>query len=522
MRRLGKILPVVALGVLRIAAPTMAHGQDLPATSLRKTTTTVELGSMRVCLRLEDEKPLPGPAYVEVRPEGGYELLGTPGNTQGEYVFFAVAEGRYRVDAYAKGYTSVRVIAEMDAGSGEKEVVVVMKPGGGTREEVSQARSPEPLRETIAELEPARESSAAAGPELEEGHWRAHELEEALPDVDSAVACPMDKLLEGAGERMREFVDTLEKFTATEYVEHYPIDRTGARRDPEKRNFAYVVTVSQNALGTFLLSEYRNGTTDPGIFPGQVASYGLPAIALIFHPVLASDFEFRCEGMANLGGRNAWLVHFAQRADRRVRIRSYVVNTAAYPAYLEGRVWIEPNTNQVLRLESELAKPIPQIGLTREHLSVAYAAVQFASTGEEIWLPQQGELYVERRGKRFYRRHSFSDFKLFNVDTAQNLYAPKGSYSITNLTDRDVTGELTITPVETVKREPIMLRFTVPAHGHVIKVVGPGKDVNLAAGAVASARFVHNGDAGSVKVDADLVKETTIDVMPESAVMTKP
>jgi hypothetical protein len=165
-------------------------------------------------------------------------------------------------------------------------------------------------------------------------------------------------------------------------------------------------------------------------------------------------------------------------------------------------------------LESELAEPIPQIELTEQHKKIKYTGVKFASTGQEIWLPQTAEVYAERRGKKYYRKHSFGDFRLFNIDTAQNLKTPNGSYSISNLTDGDVTCELIVTAVEGLAVGPITLRFVVPARGSVVKTVGPRKDVNLPVEAVRSAKFVHSGGTGAVKVDADLPRETTLDVIP--------
>jgi len=44
--------------------------------------------------------------------------------------------------------------------------------------------------------------------------------------------------------------------------------------------------------------------------------------------------------------------------------------------------------------------------------------------------------------------------------------------------------------------------------------VGPGKDVNLSVAEVGSATFAHNGRDGSIKVDANLARETTLDVIP--------
>jgi hypothetical protein len=348
-------------------------------------------------------------------------------------------------------------------------------------------------------------------------YWNPKELE-IMPPVDPNVSCPADAILKGVGNRMSELVDTLEKFTATENLEHYPVDKFGAMKGPEKRSFAYVVSVKQNLLGTFVLEEYRDGGIDTEVFPAHTATRGSPAMALIFHPVLAGGFDFRCEGMGQLRGRQVWQIHFAQRADKPIQIRSYTVNNRSFGVALEGRVWVDPGNNQVLRLESELMSPIQPIELTREHFSIDYKPVKFRSTGQQLWLPETAELYVERKGKRFYRRHTFSDFRLFNVESAQNIRPPGESFSFSNSTDRDVIGRLTVTRREGVEGNPVILRFVVPAHGRVFKIVGPGKDVNMVVAEVGAATFEHEGDAGAVKVDAHLTKEASLDVVAQTKV----
>ena len=339
-----------------------------------------------------------------------------------------------------------------------------------------------------------------------------------MPTVDGNVPCPTDGLLNGVGEHMAELVANLEKFTAKEQVEHFTVEGETQRGSPELRTFDYVVTVSQNAAGTFMLQEYRNGKDDPDLFPVHVATLGLPGLALLFHPELARDFTFVCEGLGQWGGQAAWQVHFAQRSDRPMRMRSYSVNGRTFHISMEGRAWIDPGSYQVMRLESELAKPIPDIGLAIENIAIDYALVQFRTQQVQIWLPRAAELYVDRRGHRFYRKHTFSDFRVFNVDTAQSVERPKESYVFTNLSDHDITGVLAVFPADRAKHEVVTLTFNVPAQGKVVRVVGIGKDVDLPIAEVASATFTHNGSDGAIKVDVDLGRETTLEVVSGSVV----
>jgi len=239
-------------------------------------------------------------------------------------------------------------------------------------------------------------------------------------------------------------------------------------------------------------------------------------MALLFHPALASDFEFRCEGLGQWAGRPAWQVHFAQRPDHLIRIRSYSVGGRSAGLALQGRVWIDPGNYQVWRLESELMKPVPAVALTHEHFTIDYQPVQFRSTGQQLWLPLTAELYVERKGKRFYRRHIFSDFMLFNVDASQRIQIPHESFSFTNVSDRAISGQLTVERRDSGNGDPITLWFAVPAHQRIFKVVGPGKDVNLPISAVGDATFIHEGDPGAIKVDTHLSRGGSLDVVAKS------
>jgi hypothetical protein len=484
-------------------------------------TTTVVGSSLRVRLRLDDSSQFLGAAEVSLIPSEGYEVVGTPSETDGETLFAGLAAGKYTLEASAPGFLSLRMSTVIEATHRDRILYLVMRPKPlpkrmeQSKEESSAAEPTSPGANAFLEG-----SAAPASGDI--SFWMAHDLEVNVPPVDPSVDCPAPRVLKGVGERMKEFVSNLEKFTATEEVKHQPLGSGKNRQPEEKRQFEYVVAISRNRLGTFLLEEYRDGNTDASRFPSRVATNGLPALDLIFHPVLAGDFQFKCEGLGQAAGKAAWQIHFAQRADKLVRIRSYVVGERTFRVYLEGRAWIDPGNYQVIRLESELQKPIPEIDLSKEHIVIHYAPVEFRTQKTEIWLPQKAELYVERKGQRYYRQHTYRDFMVFNVETSQSIQAPKGSYLFINSSDQDIAGVLTVIPGESTKRDAVTLKFVVPARGRVFKVVGPGKDVNLPLTAVASATFVHEGKPESMKVEASLARETTLDVISETKVTNSP
>lgn len=467
------------------------------------------LATLKICLRMPDDAAFNGSASVHVMPSEGYEVSGTPSESDGEMIFDSMRPGTYTVEVSAPGFLTVRQKIEIEPGNRLRTQFVVMKT------------KPLPVRATeVLPTPPASTPSPDAQPTR--ASWIPPGIDDFVPDVQPDVECPLPQVVKGAGLRMNQLVMNLQKFSATEHVEHYPIDSTGKRLIAQVRTFDYVAQVTTLPGGLFSVDEYRNGSFDRSRFPANIATEGVSAMALIFHPVLASDFDFKCEGLENWHGQPVWLVHFRQREDRRSRIGGYRTQDHYYPFILKGRAWIDAGSYQVLRLETELAQPIPEVGLTKELFIINYGSVAFHSRKIQLWLPQTAELYMERRGNRFYRIHTFADFKIYTVDADQSIHAPKESYCFTNTTDHDINGILTVLPASGISVKAVSIQFTIPPGLSIYKVVGPGKDISMPVDEVGSATFTHNGSADAIKVDAYLVKESTLDVIADTPVSESP
>jgi hypothetical protein len=92
---------------------------------------------------------------------------------------------------------------------------------------------------------------------------------------------------------------------------------------------------------------------------------------------------------------------------------------------LKGRAWVDAETSQIVAMESDIMKPIPEIKLFRDHQLVEYGPVSFRNNTTQLWLPKSADWYCSISGKRFYRRHAFSEFLLFSVDDKQKISAPQ-------------------------------------------------------------------------------------------------
>jgi hypothetical protein len=259
--------------------------------------------------------------------------------------------------------------------------------------------------------------------------WLPPDIDRVIPEVSPGISCPLSEVLSGAGKRIEELAQNVDKFTATEIVEHQDVDRMGRLGVPEIRKFSYLVTITQEPTGYMSVEEYRSLGSTPEQFPDQIATTGTPALVLIFHPQYVKDSQMTCEGLGEWRGRPAWQVRFEERPGRRNSIMEVQIGSNSFSPRLRGRAWIVADSYQVARLESDLVEEIPQIRLRLQHQDIEYSPVPSPETKSEIWLPSSTEMYMDFLGHRFYRRHTFTDIKLFSVGLQQTFGDPQKSRS---------------------------------------------------------------------------------------------
>jgi len=147
----------------------------------------------------------------------------------------------------------------------------------------------------------------------------------------------------------------------------------------------------------------------------------------VFRDISAVNYDMTCEGLAHWNGGLAWQVYFRQRRDKPIRDRVYRLQESgpSYPVALKGRAWIAADTFQIVRFETDLVAPLPEIRLVADRTAIEYSAVHFRKRNVDMWLPHTAEVFYDWRGRRIHPRHSFSNYMLSSVDDRQRNSVPK-------------------------------------------------------------------------------------------------
>jgi len=248
-------------------------------------------------------------------------------------------------------------------------------------------------------------------------------VDDVKPSVASDVTCPYEEVVDASGRRVKQLVDNITRFAAIEELVHEQLDPTGNPISKETRKFDYIASISESRPGFLATDEYRNLRYGISELPDRIVTTGFMTLALIFHPDMRENFQMSCEGLGDWHGRATWIMHFRQREDKPSRFADYKVGANTYAMMLKGRAWIAANDFQIVRIESDLAGPLPQ--LTVQHQIAEYGPVLFDKKQVELWLPQNVDIFFELNRHRYHRRHSFDHYMLFSVNADDKAIVPK-------------------------------------------------------------------------------------------------
>jgi hypothetical protein len=246
--------------------------------------------------------------------------------------------------------------------------------------------------------------------------------EYSAPPPSQFGSCSVDNVLPHVSANAREFVDNVNRITATEIVKLERRRGNGNLEDTVHIKANYVANIQLRDSRYFSVDEYRDGYANRSDF---VQAVGSTTLVLVFHPIHLDQFDITCKGLGIWHGTPVYLLNFQQRPDRPNTMSDFSTRRGTYAISLKGTAWVDATTFQVVHLETDLLNPIPELFLDFEHQSLDYGPVVFAARHVSLWLPQSVDITVHLSGKQFNARHSYSNYQLFVIDTGQKISKPK-------------------------------------------------------------------------------------------------
>jgi hypothetical protein len=259
--------------------------------------------------------------------------------------------------------------------------------------------------------------------------WTPAEFIAAIPELEGLESAgngpELATVLERVGQSVKAFIGSFPDTTA---FEELILERIGwndriIERRVEKFNYLDLSSPAKNAIG---LEEYRtdskNKPAQPQPLEGGFVTKGFTSMPAHFHPMYQPDSSFRYLGRQLINGREDVVVFFVQDPGKAHVTGSLKTSTRVIRNLLvQGLAWIDAADYHITRMRTDLLEPRNDVDLKQITTDSEFIEAHFKGVPGAFWLPEHVTVTLNWRGQVFRNSHRYSNFKLFEVNTAGRL-----------------------------------------------------------------------------------------------------
>jgi tetratricopeptide (TPR) repeat protein len=253
------------------------------------------------------------------------------------------------------------------------------------------------------------------------------ELVQAVPELKGLEPAPsqdgLPLLLQRVGESVETFFRNFPNTVSLEDIREERLDLNGKilQSQDGKFNYLFLAKPEKSGLG---LDEYRTSRESANAASSVSAknfmrTTGFACAPLVLLPAYQPGSSFRYLGTQTINGRPTSVLAFAQQPGKAAALTTFNADGKLLPVLMQGIVWFDPSTYEILRMRREILKPPPKSGLEKLLTEIHFAEVQFKGTPSGFWLPHEVTVTVHWKKRIFRNRHRYSDFRLFRVETEE-------------------------------------------------------------------------------------------------------
>jgi hypothetical protein len=239
----------------------------------------------------------------------------------------------------------------------------------------------------------------------------------------------LDLLLKNVGDRVEAFFSDFSNTSSKEKVLLQILGSDGRVLISERKEFNYLI-LSHPGKGRISWEEERTDKkfrpVDQSNIQGFFLSSGYACLCIYLHPSHHAGSSFRYLGR-EISKRRNHVSAFAQIPKLGDYVASYYdVNLSRVSRFLvQGLVWLDPDSYQIVRMQTRLLEAEEQTSLQAETTDIYYGEVRFDGVPQPFWLPREVIITGKLPGKVFRNQHLYSDYHLFAVGSDYKISGPQ-------------------------------------------------------------------------------------------------
>ena len=209
--------------------------------------------------------------------------------------------------------------------------------------------------------------------------------------------------------------------TATNAVQGDELDKVleNMLEQPQQRTtFSYRIRAAQDPTYGPVLEEYRTNAKDQTVNPndfsaGNPKSVGYGNTWMMFVPTNLQESRFRYLGHQKIDHHDTLVVAFAQDPDHATLRAAVGVGADACRHFIQGILWIDQSSFEIVRLETDLLAPLPGVHLTRLRSELHFSEVKIPTRNLILWMPSDVKISWQGKDAAGVELHHYSNYRLF-------------------------------------------------------------------------------------------------------------
>lgn len=149
----------------------------------------------------------------------------------------------------------------------------------------------------------------------------------------------------------------------------------------------------------------------------QCSPLAFAFIPIYLHPDYQDDNDYNYLGLQKVDGHQCLVIAFAETAATPHLSVKLTDGPFSYKVYLQGLVWIDSSSFQIIRIYTELLPDAVLKGIKQQTTEVTFAGIHFKGIEVALWLPREVVVNTDWAGKKYRNYHRYSDYKLFRSKT---------------------------------------------------------------------------------------------------------
>jgi hypothetical protein len=151
-------------------------------------------------------------------------------------------------------------------------------------------------------------------------------------------------------------------------------------------------------------------------------THGFALSCVYFSTAFQSESTFRTLGEERIGAQNTYVVAFAQRPGHATMTETVRgPGHSAVQMLVQGVAWVDKSNFQIIKIQTDLLAPRPEVGLDRQTTEVTLSEVRIRDIASPLWLPKVVKVNVRFYGLDFRNEHQYANYRRYRVSSKMIL-----------------------------------------------------------------------------------------------------